>query len=131
MGISRHMRNEKGSLSIEFLGILPFYFLFFLFLWQVVASGYALLTLKSATNDGAAVYAMTNDVEQARQVVQDSIGSGGVLVFGSMDITSTNGNGKFKMTVQAEHPLVFMPKQWKETSSFDVKSSASGMVLDP
>ena len=35
------VRNERGSLSIEFLGILPFYFLFFLLLWQVVASGYA------------------------------------------------------------------------------------------
>ena len=30
------VRNERGSLSIEFLGILPFYFLFFLLLWQVV-----------------------------------------------------------------------------------------------
>ena len=64
----KSIRNEKGSMSIEFLGILPFYFLFFLLLWQVVASGYAVLSLKSAANDGAQVYALTKSHSEAKRL---------------------------------------------------------------
>lgn len=131
MKIPRHVKNEKGSLSIEFLGILPFYFLFFLILWQVVASGYALMTLKSAANDGASVYSMTNDVNEARQTVKDSIGSGSVLSFDDLVVTSTSGSGNFKVTVKGTHPLIFIPKKWKDSTSVSVKSSASGKVLSP
>lgn len=131
MKIPRHVKNEKGSLSIEFLGILPFYFLFFLILWQVVASGYALMTLKSAANDGASVYSMTNDLNEARQTVRDSIGSGSVLTFDNLEVVSTSGSGNFKVTVKGTHPLIFVPSQWRDSTSISVKSSASGKVLSP
>jgi len=124
------LKNEKGALSIEFLGILPFYFLFFLLLWQVVASGYAVLSLKSAANDGASVYAMTENASEAQNAVMQSIGSSSLLTGSSVAITP-QGNGAFTLTVNAQHPLVFVPTEWKKQTSVSLNSKAAGKVFVP
>lgn len=124
------LKNEKGALSIEFLGILPFYFLFFLLLWQVVASGYAVLSLKSAANDGASVYAMTENASEAQNAVMQSIGSSSLLTGSSVAITP-QGNGSFTLTVNAQHPLVFVPAEWKKQTSVSLNSKAAGKVFVP
>lgn len=124
------LKNEKGALSIEFLGILPFYFLFFLLLWQVVASGYAVMSLKSAANDGASVYAMTEDAGEAEGAVMQSIGGSGLLTGTSVSV-SPQGNGSFTLTVSAQHPLVFIPAQWKTQTAVSLNSKAAGKVFVP
>ena len=124
------LKNEKGALSIEFLGILPFYFLFFLLLWQVVASGYAVMSLKSAANDGASVYAMTEDAGEAEGAVMQSIG-GSELLTGASVVVSPQGNGSFTLTVSAQHPLVFIPAQWKTQTAVSLNSKAAGKVFVP
>ena len=124
------VRNEKGALSIEFLGILPFYFLFFLLLWQVVASGYAVLSLKSAANDAASVYALTANVNEAQSAMQQSIGGSSLLTGTSISVTP-EGNGTFTLTVSADHPLVFVPAEWKKQTAVSLNSKASGKVFVP
>ncbi|WP_075618560.1 hypothetical protein [Paenisporosarcina indica] len=124
------IRNEKGALSIEFLGILPFYFLFFLLLWQVVASGYAVLSLKSAANDAASVYAMTENANEAQAAMQQSIG-GSLLLTGASISVTPQGSGSFTLTVSAQHPLVFVPAEWKKQTSVSLNSQASGKVFVP
>ena len=124
------LKNEKGALSIEFLGILPFYFLLFLLLWQVVASGYAILSLKSAANDGASVYAMTDDVSEAESAVLQSIGGSGLLSNPSISINSQS-NGNFTISINADHPLVFVPAQWKTQTAVSLNSKAAGKVFVP
>ena len=69
MKVRRLIKDEKGSLSIEFLGILPLYFLLFLLLWQVVASGYAVISLKAAASDAAQVYAVSEDYYETKEVI--------------------------------------------------------------
>ncbi|WP_060206637.1 hypothetical protein [Sporosarcina koreensis] len=115
-------------MSIEFLGILPFYFLFFLLLWQVVASGYAVLSLKSAANDGAQVYALTGSEMQAREAVNESIGNSSLLTNATVTVTS-GGNGLFDLKIAARHPLVFIPEKWKSTMSVAIDSKAAGKVM--
>ena len=124
------LRNEKGALSIEFLGILPFYFLFFLLLWQVVASGYAVMSLKSAANDGASVYALTESTSEAESAVMQSIGSSSLLTGTSVSV-SPQGNGSFIFTVSAQHPLVFVPAEWKQQTAVSLNSKAAGKVFSP
>lgn len=122
------VRNERGSLSIEFLGILPFYFLFFLLLWQVVASGYAVLSLKSAANDGAQMYAVSGDYMEASDTVLESIGGSSLLTGATVSVTPA-GSNLFELEVQASHPLVFIPQKWKSTMAVPIKSSVSGKVM--
>jgi hypothetical protein len=122
------IRNERGSMSIEFIGILPFYFLFFLLLWQVVASGYAVLSLKSAANDGAQVYALTGSEIQAREAVNESIGNSSLLTNATVTVSS-GGDGLFDLKISARHPLVFIPEKWKSTMSVAIDSKAAGKVM--
>ncbi|WP_342542256.1 pilus assembly protein [Paenisporosarcina sp. FSL H8-0542] len=129
MGL-RTLKNEKGALSIEFLGILPFYFIFFLLLWQVVASGYAVMSLKSAANDGASVYAMTGDAVEAQSAVMQSIGGSALLASPNVSI-NPQGNGAFTLTISAQHPLVFIPAEWKKETAVSLNSKAAGKVFVP
>ncbi|MGN7387260.1 TadE/TadG family type IV pilus assembly protein [Sporosarcina sp. SAFN-015] len=124
----KSIRNERGSMSIEFIGILPFYFLFFLLLWQVVASGYAVLSLKSAANDGAQVYALTGSEIKAREAVNESIGNSSLLTNATVTVSS-GGNGLFDLKISAKHPLVFIPEKWKTTMSVAIDSKAAGKVM--
>lgn len=120
--------NEKGSMSIEFLGVLPFYFLFFLLLWQVVASGYAVLSLKSAANDGAQVYALSGNYTDAVDAVNESIGSSSLINDVAVSVPSA-GNGLFELNITAQHPLVFIPEKWKSTMSVPISSKVAGKVM--
>lgn len=124
----RLIRNEKGSLSIEFIGVLPFYFLFFLLLWQVVASGYAVISIKSAANDGAQMYALTGSYQEALETVNESIGNSSLITNVTIDIPS-NGDGRFELKVNARHPLVFIPEKWKSKMSVPIDSTAAGKVM--
>lgn len=124
----KSIRNERGSMSIEFIGILPFYFLFFLLLWQVVASGYAVLSLKSAANDGAQVYALTGEYSDAVDAVNESIGNSSLLTNVTVAYPTEN-NGLFEFKISARHPLVFIPEKWKTTMSVAIDSKAAGKVM--
>lgn len=124
----KSIHNERGSMSIEFLGILPFYFLFFLLLWQVVASGYAVISLKSAANDGAQVYALTGSYSKAIDAVNESIGDSSLLTNVSVSYPQEK-NGLFEIKISARHPLVFIPEKWKSTMSLSIDSKAAGKVM--
>ncbi|AIE58784.1 TadE/TadG family type IV pilus assembly protein [Bacillus methanolicus] len=127
---NKEINNEKGSVSIEFLGILPFYFMFFLLLWQVVASGYAVFTAKTAVNNAAKTYAATNQLSQAIDSAKETLGSSNVITY--KDLVPTDlGNGKFKLVLYTEHSLTFIPKQWREKASLELEQEAIGKVLVP
>ncbi|MYL33835.1 pilus assembly protein [Pontibacillus yanchengensis] len=122
------MRNENGSISIEFLGILPFLFMFFLLLWQVVASGYAFMSAKSAVNDAAKTYSITEDVEKAQNTAQQALS--GSTVIESVDITANSlGDGQFEVVLKARHPLIFVPDKWDELKNIPLTQRAIGRVL--
>ena len=122
--------GEKGAVSIEFLGILPFFFMFFLLLWQVVASGYAVFTAKTAVNNAAKTYAATKQMDKAINSAKDTIGSSDVVTYKNL-VPKSLGNGKFKLILYTNHPLTFVPKQWREKSSLDLEQEAIGKVLVP
>ena len=130
MRVRKILKNERGSLSIEFLGILPFYFLFFLLLWQIVASGYAVLNLKSIASDAAQVYAMSEDYAETKEVIDKSIEGGELLKNQSFYIEPPD-SGTFVVYITASHPLVFLPNSWKEKTLITINAKATGKVLAP
>lgn len=124
------MQNEKGSVSIEFLGILPFYFMFFLLLWQVVATGYAVFTAKTAVNNAAKTYAETYNLYEAIDTAKETLGTSNVISY--KDIQRYNlGSGKFKLVLYTDHSLTFIPKQWKNSATLELEQEAIGKVLIP
>lgn len=132
MRMKRVLKDERGSLSIEFLGILPFYFLFFLLLWQVVASGYAVLSLKAAANDGAQVYSVTGDYYETLEAVNKSIGGGSLIQNHTVTVNLVPGSSDlFEVKINASHPLVFLPDSWKKSTMISLESTATGKELVP
>ncbi len=126
------LKNERGSLSIEFLGILPFYFLFFLLLWQVVASGYAVIHLKSVASDAAKVYAVSEDYYETKDLIDKAIGNSELLNNHSFEIRQDVYNPElFVITLKANHSLVFLPGDFKQKVPIKLDSKAVGKVLMP
>lgn len=126
------LKEERGSLSIEFLGILPLYFFLFLLLWQVVASGYAVISLKAAASDGAQVYAVSGDRLETEEVINKSIGSSSILQNHQVSIHNVPGSADlFEIKISAKHPLVFLPDSIAKLASINIDSKATGKVLVP
>lgn len=132
MKVRKLLKEERGSLSIEFLGILPLYFLLFLLLWQVVASGYAVISLKAAASDAAQVYAVSEDYYEAKEVIDQSIGDGSILQNHQFVVQDVPGNPDlFEIKITAQHPLVFLPKRIANQALISIDSKATGKVLVP
>lgn len=126
------MKNERGALSIEFLGILPLYFLLFLLLWQVVASGYAVIHLKSVASDAAKVYAVSENYNETKDIIDKAIGNSELLKNYHFEISRDINNPEFFIIkIDANHSLVFLPGKLKEKISIKLDSKAVGKVLIP
>ena len=132
VGFRNKLKNERGSLSIEFLGILPFYFLFFLLLWQVVASGYAVIHLKSVASDAAKVYAVSENYYETEDLIDKAIGNSELLKNHTFEIRKdVYDPALFVITIKADHSLVFLPGKIKENVPIKLDSKAIGKVLIP
>ena len=132
MKVRKLLKDERGSLSIEFLGILPLYFLLFLLLWQVVASGYAVISLKAVASDAAQVYAVSEDYYEKKEVVDHSLGGSSLLKNHSFVIQNVHGSAAlFEIKITARHPLVFLPDSMANLASISIDSKATGKVLVP
>lgn len=123
-----HLRNEKGAVSLEFLGTLPYYFLLFLLLWQVVASGYAIMTARSAASEAAKVYSLTGNRQEADSMARSILGNAANLQYEGMSINDTGDN--FQVRLESRHSLVLVPKQWRSSASIELDQTASGRLIN-
>lgn len=57
MRLKKIVSNEKGSVTVEFIAILPFVFLIMLICWQFLVGVYGVIISQSAANEAAKVYA--------------------------------------------------------------------------
>lgn len=108
---SRQLSNEKGSVTIEFIGILPLIFLFMLICWQFLIGVYGNIVAQSAANEAAKVFAITGNQDSALNAAKKVLsGAGGGIGFNGGDSYIENqGNGYFKVTVGANLEIVFLP----------------------
>lgn len=123
------IKNEQGAISLEFIGILPFLFLFMLLLWQAVASGIGIVSAQSAVNEAAKVYAASHDRSEARQKAKEIIGTGDIMTYNSLSITTPDGRGNFKAVINVDLDLVFIPDGWKQKSAVPFSISTTSRVM--
>lgn len=126
--LSKLKRNEAGSASIEFIGILPLVFMLMLILWQFLISAYAVILGQSAVNEAAKVYAITSDAVQAEAAASKILNTAGSSI--SFAGSSISGTNEFNATVNVKIDFVFLPDKWfNPKPSYTFPSEASGKVI--
>lgn len=109
MRLKKIVSNEKGSVTVEFIAILPFVFLIMLICWQFLVGVYGVIISQSAANEAAKVYAITGNSGEAMQAAKNVVdAAGGSITFNSGDITG-EGNGYFTAKVGVQMELEFLP----------------------
>lgn len=123
--------NEKGSLTIEFLGMLPLMLLMIIILWQFMISAYGVIVTQSAANDAAKAYSLSANASEARAAASETLQAGSNLKYRNVSVTNYSGSQEFEVTVNAGLELVFIPKKWvSNTPSVNISRTVSGRVLD-
>ncbi|WP_433746750.1 TadE/TadG family type IV pilus assembly protein [Falsibacillus pallidus] len=130
MRLLRKVKNERGSMTLEFIGVLPFFFLFMLLIFQGFALGYGIITAQSAVNEAAKVYAAGDTYEDAKTAAEKIIGGGKTVTMSSLSIPPEDADGKFEATLQVKVDLIFIPNQWKRINSLTVTQTADSRVMN-
>lgn len=106
------LHNEKGSLSIEFMGLLPFIAIVVIVFFQVIGTGFSLLLAQKAVHESAKVYSITGSELEARDALDAVIGSSSILSYSNFSVTN-EGDGFFTVKITGEHGIVFGPDSWR------------------
>ncbi|MGR3762512.1 TadE/TadG family type IV pilus assembly protein [Rossellomorea sp. NS-SX7] len=125
-----NLKNEKGSSTIEFLGILPLILVVVMIAWQLIVSVQAVVVAQSAANEAAKVYSITENSSEASRAAQNIVVAGGsYLTFnGASGMTQKD----FTANVSVSIDLVFLPKKimpGNATPSISYTSKATGKVI--
>lgn len=124
----KKLKNEKGSATIEFLGIMPFMLLVAVIMWQLVVTVHGAVLIQSAANEAGKVYSITKDKGKASAAAQDIISAGsGYLTFQSAPIS---GDKNYTAKVNARIQFVFLPKKYFGSPSYSFSSTAKGRVIE-
>ncbi|WP_100009947.1 TadE/TadG family type IV pilus assembly protein [Lentibacillus sediminis] len=103
----RKLKNEDGSATIEFLGILPLALFLLMIVIQLVVGIHGVLVTQSAANEYAKVYSVTENSGKASQAAGDILSSAGdYLQSGSPTVS---GGKEFTAEVNVNIRLVFLP----------------------
>ncbi|MFC3884371.1 TadE/TadG family type IV pilus assembly protein [Bacillus songklensis] len=126
----KRLTNEKGSASIEFLGMVPLLLLLFVMLWQFLVVGYALIVTHSAVNEGAKVFAVTEDPGQASAKASDVISKVGSSIRTGSFTVNNSGDPDFTAVMQTEVELVFLPADMRKgLPAIPIKQEATSRVI--
>lgn len=121
MKVKHCIGNQKGSVTVEFLGVLPLVFLVMLICWQFLMGAYAVITAQSAANEAAKVFAITGSSSQARSAARDIVNAaGGGISFHSAEISS-GWDSYFTAKVGVNVDLVFLPDYIRKNMSPDTR----------
>ncbi|MFS0554933.1 TadE/TadG family type IV pilus assembly protein [Brevibacillus sp. 179-C9.3 HS] len=109
--LTRQLSNEKGSVTIEFIGILPLIFLFMLICWQFLLGIYGIIAAQSAANEAAKVFAITGNQDSALNAAKKVLnGAGGGIGYnGGESYIEYKDEGYFKVIVGANLEIAFLP----------------------
>lgn len=63
----KFLKDEKGSQTLEFVALIPFFLIMMLMVWQFGLAAYTMVVAESAAHDGARAAAAGNDGIKAAQ----------------------------------------------------------------
>lgn len=101
--------NQRGSVTVELIGILPLVFLILMICWQFLVGVYAVITAQSAANEAAKVYAITRDNVEAMNAAENVVSAAGGGISYQNGAIHANGDGYFTAEIDVAVDLVFIP----------------------
>lgn len=131
MRLKQFSRDEEGSATLEFLGMVPLVFLVVMIAWQFVVGVHGVIVAQSAVNEAAKVYSITGDWGEARAAAQSTVHHISYLKMKSANAAMT-GDSQFNATVSVDIDLIFLPDKLFPggAPSIPFTSEASGKVIE-
>ncbi|WP_421617149.1 TadE family protein [Brevibacillus sp. TJ4] len=128
MGVANnYLKNEKGSVTVEFIGILPFVFLILLILWQFLTGVYAVIIAQSAANEAAKVYAVTRNTDEAMNAARHIVSSAGAGISYDSGRSLISYDGSyFTARIGVDLDLFFIPDFIKQNMAEEDKVISLG-----
>lgn len=109
--LKRRLKNEEGSATIEFIGILPLALLLLMIIWQFIVGINGVLVTQSAANEYAKVYSITQNAGEASSAA-DSILSTTGNYLQSQGVSGSNlGSKEFTAEARVNIRMVFLPSE--------------------
>jgi len=126
--LKKWKKNEEGSATIEFIGMIPLVFLVLVIVWQLIVSAHAVMVAQSAANEYAKVLSVTQNQGEAEQAGRKITETAGALHSTSF---SVSGDKEFSVSVNSNIALVFLPAEiFGSRLSIPVSTDASGRVIE-
>lgn len=128
----RKLKNEDGSATIEFLGILPLALFLLMIVWQFIVGINGVLVTQSAANEYAKVYSITQDYGEARQAADNILSTTGDYLQPSGINPNGAGGKEFSAQVNVNIRLVFLPDEifGYQTPSVPYTATAHSRVIE-
>ncbi|KAB8138995.1 hypothetical protein F9U64_02520 [Gracilibacillus oryzae] len=112
MKAKQYLKDDKGSINIEFMGLLPFIIIIFVVFVQVLISGYSILLAQKAVHESAKVYSITGNESEARDVL-DEFTSTSLLGYSDFDVKN-EGDNYFTVNFTGKHGIFIGPSSWRD-----------------
>lgn len=127
--MKRKIKNEEGSATIEFLGMVPLVFSVMMIAWQFIAGFHGLMIAESAASEAAKVYSVTADVGEATNAAQNIVDAGGSYI--SFAGAPISGSNNFTASVSVNIDFVFLPASMFAGGkpTFSYTADTSGKVI--
>jgi hypothetical protein len=122
--------NEDGSVTIEFLGMVPIALILLMVILQFIVGINGVLVTQSAANEYASVYSVTKNTSEAQSAANEILNSAGNYL--SANGISNNGGKNFTAEVNINIKLIFLPSQISGYSipQIPYTATASGRVIE-
>jgi len=108
----KKIKDQNGSATLEFLGMVPLVLLIMVMLWQFLVGAFALMTVQSAANEAAKVYSTTENsgeaLQAAKVIIEDTGDS--ISYNSSKSGIASGSNNEFTATIGIQMDLVFLPE---------------------
>ncbi|MEC5424933.1 pilus assembly protein [Virgibacillus sp. C22-A2] len=126
----RFRKEESGSATIEFLGIVPVALILLMVILQFIVGINGVLVTQSAANEYASVYSITKNQSEASAAANKILNSTGNYL--SSQSISVNGSKNFTAQVNSKIKLIFLPEKIRGYSipQISLQATASGRVIE-
>lgn len=109
------MKDEKGSQTIEFIGLLPIMFLILALFYQILITVYSVNLVQSAANEAAKIYSTTGDKVIAENAAGKIIRTNDSLELVGLDFPMA---GKlFTAKINVKYHIKYLPDSFSDKFS--------------
>lgn len=102
----RNMGSRRGSVTVEFVSIIPMIVLMSMFIWQVVIAGMAVMKTQTALQDAVRIASITEDLEEAQQKGLQSFGDSSSYKLQNLEVNLDEDRAVATASTKIE--LIFM-----------------------